>query len=121
MDILKNNPYVDEILAVEDTRTLAKLLQEKYDLVYHPDASPHSAPFASIADSDIKKGFGLDNRGKVYPFDEDAVEWFEMGAFDNLKKANKKTYQQIIHEIGGFDYDGEKAQIMIQSIMNKTF
>jgi len=59
-----------------------------------------------------KYGFGLNSKGKVYPFNKAAEEWFEMGAFDNLKKQNKKSYQQIIHEICDLEY--EKGEIIIE-------
>src|SRR5206468_13086996 len=29
----------------------------------------------------------------------EALEWLEMGAFDQLKKRNQKTYQQLIYEM----------------------
>ncbi|WP_337872076.1 glycosyltransferase family 9 protein [Ignavibacterium sp.] len=98
-DIFIGNEFVDEVLSVENTFTLPKLLSQNFDLILHPDASPVSAAYANIITAKEKLGFTLDEKGKVIPINEEAIEWFEMGAFDQLKKANTKTYQQIIHSI----------------------
>ena len=79
---------------------------EEFDLLIHPDASPTSSPIAAKVIAKMKKGYISDKLGKVIPVDEDAVEWLEMGAFDEFKKKNKKTYQQIIHEIAGLKFTG---------------
>ena len=100
-DLFVNSGFVDEVLVCEDPAINTRLLVESYDLLIHPDASPASAAYASLAKADIKRGFGLSPLGKVYPFNPEAEEWFEMGAFDDLKRKNKKTYQQVIHEIAG--------------------
>ncbi|MFH1195165.1 MAG: glycosyltransferase family 9 protein [bacterium] len=112
-DIFKNNDAVDRVLAVEDAVTNAILSVERFDLCIHPDASPTSAALFSLANAKTKKGFGLSERGKVIPFNNEAIEWFEMGAFDQLKKKNTKTYQQIIHEIIGLDYNRDEIQIFL--------
>jgi heptosyltransferase-2 len=111
-DLFDNNPYVDEVLACEDPATLAQLQARTFDLVIHPDASPASAAYASLARANAKRGFALDATGRVEPLNPEAREWFEMGAFDDLKKANTKTYQQVIHEIAGVPW--ERSEIVIR-------
>ncbi|MEJ5261917.1 MAG: glycosyltransferase family 9 protein [Ignavibacterium sp.] len=103
-DIFIGNEYIDEVLAVENTFTLPKLLSQNFDLILHPDASPVSAAYAKIISAKEKLGFTLDEKGKVVPLNDEAIEWFEMGAFDQLKKANTKTYQQIIHSLLKLEY-----------------
>ncbi|HZW39039.1 MAG TPA: glycosyltransferase family 9 protein [Ignavibacteriaceae bacterium] len=112
-DIFKNNPLVDEVLTIESPELTAILLSTKYNLMIHPDASPTSASLASIVNADEKKGYILNSLGKIEPLDDNAVEWLEMGAFDQLKKKNTKTYQQIIHEIAGLDYKQGKIIVNI--------
>lgn len=41
----------------------------------------------------------LDAGGSVRPANPEAVEWLEIGAFDQRKRANTKTYQRILHEM----------------------
>jgi heptosyltransferase-2 len=110
-ELFANNPLVDELFFFEDNDTVARLMVEKFNLLIHPDASAVSASLASIANAENKKGFVLDEKGKVIPVDDDAVEWLEMGSFDDLKKRNTKTYQEIIHNIAGLKYQKDEIQI----------
>lgn len=110
-ELFNNNLFVDELLIFENNDTLARLLVEKFDLLIHPDASVVSASLASICNAKSKKGYVLDEKGKVIPVNDDAVEWLEMGAFDDLKKKNQKTYQEIIHKIAGLDYQKDEIQL----------
>ncbi len=111
-DLFINNDLVDEVLIYEDMSSTMRVEIEEYDIVINLDPSANSAAIASTAKGITKYGFGLNSKGKVYPFNKAAEEWFEMGAFDNLKKQNKKSYQQIIHEICDLEY--EKGEIIIE-------
>lgn len=110
-DIFKNNPLVDCLLFFEDPELNARLATEVFDLLLHPDASPSSAAIATAANAREKKGYIMSQLGKVIPVDDRGIEWLEMGAFDQKKKANKKTYQQIIHELLGLEY--KRGEIML--------
>lgn len=112
-ELFTNNPLVDEVYLFEDNDTVARLMIEKFNLLIHPDASTVSASLASIANAEVKKGYLLNEKGKIIPVNKDAVEWLEMGAFDDLKKENKKTYQEIIHNIAGVDYKRDEIQISL--------
>jgi len=109
--IFNNNTLVDEVMCVEQPESTAKLYVRIFDVMIHPDASPQSGAFASIIQAKEKRGFYLDESGKIQPFNNNAVEWLELGAFDQKKKANTKTYQQILHEISGFPY--KKGEICL--------
>jgi heptosyltransferase-2 len=111
VEIFTNNNYVDRIIMFESHDLTARLSVENFDLLIHPDASPVSSSLASIVNAKVKKGFGLNQLGQVFPFDSDATEWLEMGVFDEFKKRNQKTYQQIIHELAGLEY--KKGEIVI--------
>lgn len=103
-DLFKYNPLVNQLLIFEDPSTLARLQTEHFDLMIHPDASPVSAPLAAMARAGEKRGFYLNEQGRVNVYNTEAVQWLEMGAFDEYKKKNTKTYQQILHEIAGLEY-----------------
>jgi heptosyltransferase-2 len=111
--VFKNIEMVDEVIVFEDTVEILKIAQQYFDVVIHPDASPQSASLATLVGSYWKHGFVTDINGKVIPADDKAEEWFEMGAFDHLKKANTKTYQQVIHEIAGFPYKKGEIQLKL--------
>jgi len=110
-DIFRNNSFVDNVLIHEDFELNARLQTETFDLLLHTDTSPVSAALAAVCNAKIKKGFILNELGKVVPVDENGIDWIEMGAFDQLKKANTKTYQQIIHEVLDLVY--KKGEIII--------
>lgn len=112
-DVFLNNDLVDELLFYDDAFTRFKIQTEEYDLLIHPDASPVSAAMASIIKAKNKKGFELNKNGKVVPFNKDAETWLEMGVFDDVKKANTKTYQEHIHKLSGFEYEKDEIQLQL--------
>ncbi|OHE23605.1 MAG: hypothetical protein A2X92_07275 [Syntrophus sp. GWC2_56_31] len=102
-DLFLNNAFVSEIWTVEND-ALARLGVERFDLVINPDADKFTAALAAAANCAVKLGMTLDERGSVQPANPEAVEWLQMGAFDDLKKKNTKTYQQIVYEMCGMAY-----------------
>jgi heptosyltransferase-2 len=117
-DIFLNNKFVDNVIFLEDPALNSRLLAETYDLLLHPDTSPASAALATAANSKMKKGYILNELGKVVPVNENGIEWIEMGAFDQFKKKNTKTYQQIIHEVLDLVY--KKGEIIINLDNNEA-
>ncbi|MEW6418485.1 MAG: glycosyltransferase family 9 protein [Nitrospirota bacterium] len=93
--LLQNNPLIETLWSLEDDAHIV-LNTDDFDLVINPDASPTSARLATIARSNIKLGFGYNSRGYTYPYNEEAMQWFQLGVNDQLKKANTETYQTII-------------------------
>lgn len=116
--LLENNPFIDRVVAYGPD-ALGVLGVEEFDLVLCLDAAPRSAALGGLAKGRIKKGFGVDTRGRVFPFNIEAKAWFLMGLFDDVKKQNTRTYQQIVMEMCGLDgleqnivlrlTDGEKS------------
>jgi ADP-heptose:LPS heptosyltransferase len=98
-EIFVHNPYVNRVLCVDEPETFWHFSVEHFDLVINLDASAKSSALASVVHSDEKLGFGLDRKGKVFCFNKEAETWFEMGAFDDVKKKNKRTYQELMLEI----------------------
>ena len=47
-DVFSNNLYVDELLFFEDAFTQYKIMNDEFDILIHPDASPVSAALASL-------------------------------------------------------------------------
>jgi ADP-heptose:LPS heptosyltransferase len=111
MPLLENNPYVDRAVAYGPD-ALAMLWVERFDLVLSLDSAVRGAALASMAKAREKKGFGLGPSGSVFPFDNEAVEWFMMGLFDDVKKKNERTYQDIIMDVCGLS--GMRQEIVIR-------
>jgi ADP-heptose:LPS heptosyltransferase len=103
LDLLEKNLFLDSVLETSG-EGLARLQTETFDLVINPETSKESAALASMAKGKRKKGFGLSPKGFVYPFDSRAEELFTLGLFDDLKKSNKKTYEQLVCSLAGVPY-----------------
>lgn len=91
--IFDNNTLVNRVFVYESTEAQSVIEVEQFDIVYNFDASFSSAVLASRAAAKQKFGYGVNEKGKVFPFNKEAEEWFEMGAFDDVKKKNITTYQ----------------------------
>ncbi|MBA7642304.1 hypothetical protein ES703_49994 [subsurface metagenome] len=112
-ELLENNPYLNGILSY-GAEALTRLKVEHFDLVINLDSLPRSASLASFAWAKKKIGFGLSEIGSVFPFNHGAREWYQMGVFDDLKRKNKKTYQEIIFEITGLRFKKEEAVVNLK-------
>jgi ADP-heptose:LPS heptosyltransferase len=98
--LLERNPYVSEVLEYGPD-ALAQLSVRTFDRVINLDAGKTSAALATMAKAKRKDGFTIDGRGCVQPTNDAARMWLEMGIFDDLKRSNTKTYQDLMLEIIG--------------------
>ena len=104
MDLLWNNPLVDSLVEY-GADSLTRLQVETFDLVINPEASKESAALASIAQGKVKKGLGLSPQGSVFPFNPEAEEIFHMGLLDDIKKKNRKTYEELVCQLSDLPYE----------------
>jgi len=98
--LLENNPYITEV-ASYGTDAMVCLSSQKFSHVINLDASKISAGMATMARAKKKSGYILHEDGYVVGTNSRAEEWLRMGIFDDIKKANKRTYQEIICSILG--------------------
>jgi ADP-heptose:LPS heptosyltransferase len=99
--IFYGNPFIDRVFDL--SQAVFVLETDEFDIVINLDAAPLSSRLATFAKGTEKKGFGYDPKGFVYSLNPEAEEWFLMGLFDDIKKANQKTYQSIMLEICGLN------------------
>ncbi len=112
--LLKDNPAVDRILAVE-TNYLEYLQNESFSVGICLDADAHSATIHSVARCEKRFGFVADENGRVQPANDAAREWWLMGVNDDLKKRNRKTYHQIMYEICGLPLPAFRPQLHLNA------
>jgi len=112
LELFKNNSIVDEVITIEDD-ALSRIKAEEYDIVINLDTSKFSSAIAANASAKEKFGFVLNRKGYVDATSSSAQKWLEMSAFDDVKKANTKSYQQIMYEILGLDIPVETPMINI--------
>lgn len=110
--LLENNPYIDRLWDYS-IDTLSRLQVEDFDLVLSLDNAGDCATIASIARGRKKLGYGLNTKGMVVPFSPESEEWLEMAVFDDVKKANRRTYQNIIFNICGYKFDPAIHEIVL--------
>jgi len=98
--LLERNPYITEVLTYGED-ALVQLRTRTFDRVINLDAGKTSAGLASLANAKQKDGFLLDAQGYVRPTNAAARRWLEMGVFDDLKRQNTRTYQDLMLDIVG--------------------
>jgi heptosyltransferase-2 len=78
-------------------------MADQFDLVINTDTDVRSSSLATLARGKEKRGFILDECGKIKALSDAAAEWFQMGLWDDLKRANRRSYPEIIYKIAGFN------------------
>lgn len=111
-EIFKINSLVDEVITFEDD-AIVRINAEEYDIVINLDTSRISSAIAAGAIAKKKIGFVLHKKGYIESTSAAAQQWLEMSAFDDVKKANTKSYQQIMYEILDLDLPVEPPMIRI--------
>ena len=113
-EIFKNNSLVDEVITIEDDAPF-RIKAETYDIVINLDTSKISSAIATSTTAKEKIGFVLNKKGYVESTSQASKTWLEMSAFDSVKKANKKSNQQLMYEILGLDLPVEKPVIQLSA------
>lgn len=112
MDLLRGNPLIDELWPL-DAETALRIGAREFDLVFSPDADPRAATIAANVRALETRGMVLHRRGHVLPANPEAETWLEMGAFDHLKKANERTYQELIYQTLKLDYHRQEISLAL--------
>jgi len=98
--LLERNPFITEVLDYGED-ALAQLSVRSFARVINLDTGKTSAALATMANANRKDGFVLDRQGYVQATNDAARRWLEMGVFDDLKRNNIRTYQDLMLEIVG--------------------
>jgi heptosyltransferase-2 len=99
--LLRGNALVDEVVTTARGEVPVALLARSFDHVFCPDADAEAAALASVARARERRGFALDGRGRVLPLSPAAELWYRMGIRDDLKRANDRSYQDLIGNVLG--------------------
>jgi ADP-heptose:LPS heptosyltransferase len=106
--LLQNNPFVDRILT-PGLNTLARLLVERYSLLLCLDKADRATGPAMRVQADRKAGFGMTEWGTLCVLNPESEYALMLGVSDELKfRRNRKSYQEVIFEAAGLEYDGEE-------------
>ncbi len=100
-------PSVVDVVLPWDAGNILTVQRTEFDLLLSLDKDREACALAMSVPARVIKGFILRN-GKIAPVDHDAEHKYLTGIFDDLNKANTKSYPQEIFELCGFTFSGEK-------------
>lgn len=122
--LFENNELVDSVYSYESTEALFFVMSRDFDVVINLDVDPDSAALAESCKGRSKLGYGLDRKGDIFPYNKEAIPWLEMGAFDQNKKANTRSYQDLMLDICGLAGAGKEIVLNLSEVEQefaKTF
>ena len=90
--------------------SLLQIEETEFDYLFSLDKDYEAAAVANRVKSRVKRGFQLRD-GKTVPFDDLAYEKYLTGVFDDVSKANLKSYMEEIFEVCGLKFDGERYML----------
>lgn len=102
--LMQNNPFIKTVISISKALDIKDFA---FDELYNFDEDKRACLLAMNIKAKKKKGYGLKD-DSYFPFDSDSKYAYELSKNDELKfRLNKKTYQQIIFEMAGFQWKGE--------------
>ncbi len=105
--LLENNPYLTEVVSYGPD-AVVHLVSRSFDRVINLDSGKISSGLAAMVKAKEKIGYVLHEDGYVTATNTSAEKWLRLGVFDDLKKANEQTYQDIMCSIVDLTTDGMK-------------
>ncbi len=120
LELLKDNPFLYRIMTPE-SRLFKEIKKKEFAFVINPENSKRSALIAETIHADQKFGYGFRPEGYIYPYTKEAEYYLEMAGFDDVKKANRKTYQEILFEMCGMRFSPERNKILTPPLIDRKF
>lgn len=107
VDVLPTSVDVKMEFSLASVLTLE---ETHFSLAINLDKDREACALLNRVRADVKKGFALKD-GKPAPIDQDATHKFYTGIFDDVSKANRKSYPEEIFEIAGLTFSGEPYEL----------
>jgi heptosyltransferase-2 len=112
--LLADNPAIDRVVSFAGTVPLP-LLAERFDVVLNTDADPDACSLSHVARTPVRVGFAFDEtHAAPVPLSDGARAWLSMGVRDDLKRANRRPYQELMAEVLEVDYRREPPQLPLR-------
>ena len=105
-ELLKNNKDIDKIKDFKES------FDEEFDILYNFDIEEEATNLAKNIRAKKKYGFSSDE-GYPTPFNAGAEDYLNTVFDDEVKKTNKKTYQELIFKAAEISYNKEKYEIFL--------
>ncbi|MBM4161331.1 MAG: glycosyltransferase family 9 protein [Ignavibacteria bacterium] len=88
-------------------KNIVALRSMQFDILYNLDKDREACALCDQISATTKKGFILQN-GVITPIDAAAEAKYLTGVFDDICKANTRSYLEEVFEICGFTFSGER-------------
>ena len=113
LPLFAGNPLVDQVIPFRGGVPV-ELAARRFDVILNPDADPSACALAHAARGETRLGFDLDERtGLARPLGPGAARWFELGVRDDLKRANRTSYQQLVADVLQLDWRLEPPMLAV--------
>ncbi len=119
-ELLKDNPFLYRVMTPE-SKSSAGISGKRFALLINPENSKRSALIAEAIQAEEKFGYGLKPGGYIYPFNSEAEYYLEMAGFDDVKRRNRKTYQEIVFEMCRMRFSRERDKILPPPLIDRKF
>jgi len=96
-----------DVIMPFDLASILILEETKFDIVFNLDKDYEACALMNRIKSFEKHGFNLEN-GLPAPINDSAQDKFNTGLFDDVNKANRKSYLEEIFEICDWKFVGEE-------------
>ncbi len=104
----RDNEVGADVVLPFNEKSLLIIKNSVYDVIINLDKDLHACSIIKGKDS-VKEKFGYTlKNNKPYPVNDLAIHKFMTGIFDDISKANKKSYLEEIFKICGFEYKKEE-------------
>ncbi|MEK6889310.1 MAG: glycosyltransferase family 9 protein [Nanoarchaeota archaeon] len=107
-ELLKSVKEIDNVLSVPYYGP------DKFDILYNFDIDKDALELVKKIDADEKYGF-YDDSGFPSVFNSGASYYLDTLFDDELKKINKKTYQEMMFMVAELKYEKEKYEIKLEN------
>ena len=111
MPLVEDNPLVDRVIARDEA--VERLLIERFDLALGLDPDERGGALTALARSRERAGYTLDESGRVMPLNRGAEAWWRLGVDDSLKRANRRTFQDLLFETCGLTGVPPRPQLTV--------
>ena len=105
-EIFKNNPYVNKVLTLEDK------VEGIFDILYNFDIEQEATSLAKSIEAEKKFGFYAEREFPM-AFNFPAEYYLNTLFDDDIKRTNKKTYQEIMFEVAELEYKKQHCPISL--------
>ncbi|MEK6825571.1 MAG: glycosyltransferase family 9 protein [Nanoarchaeota archaeon] len=108
--LLEGLPYIHRIVQLEE---VTEIEEESFDALYNFDTEEEALELAEALQATKKYGFH-DDSGYPVAYNAGGEYYLNTMFDDELKKSNKKTYQEMMFEVAELPYKKERCELKLK-------